>query len=146
MIAIQILRRLCDSVQNQLSTPSLFPKFPTINIEVEEMICSCGEQLRVQKTQKREKIVTLQIGQFALHETVKHCPDCQKIFRHEELKSLVPEFCNFGFDVIEYVGGALFLEYRTLEEIVRALREKNVFVSDQQFGLEKKSLVKFDDA
>ncbi len=132
MIAIQALRRLCDGVQKQLSTPFLFPKFPTINIEAEEIICSCGGQLRVQKTQIREKIVTLQIGQFSLHETVKHCPNCQKIFRNEGVKNLVPDFCNFGFDVIEHVGRSLFLEYRTLEEIVSALRKKNVFVSDRE--------------
>ena len=95
-------------------------------------MCPCGFPTKVQKTQKREKIVTLQIGRFALHETVKHCPNCQRVFRHEEVKNFVPEFCNFGFDVIEYVGRALFLEYHTLEEVMGALREKNVFISDRE--------------
>lgn len=80
----------------------------------------------------REKVVTLQIGQFKVYEVVKHCPDCKKIYRHEDLRYLVPEFSNFGYDVIEHIGRALFQKFRTVEQIIEELKEKNVTISERE--------------
>ena len=51
---------------------------------------------------------------------------------YEGLRDIVPEFCNFGYDIIEYVGWALFFEYRTVQQIMAALMEKNVTISDRE--------------
>jgi hypothetical protein len=86
----------------------------------------------VLKTTTREKVVTLQIGQFKVYEVVKYCPECKTNYRHDDLRYLVPEFCNFGYDIIEYVGRALFLKFRTVEQIIEELKEKNVTVSERE--------------
>lgn len=80
----------------------------------------------------REKVVTLQIGQFKVYEVVKYCTVCEKIYRHDDLKYLVPEFSNFGYDVIEYVGHALFQKFRTIEQTIEELKEKNVTISERE--------------
>ena len=134
MLAIQSLRVLCDRVQTQIGASSLFPKHPTIKVEAEETVCPCGGVLKVQKTRIREKIVTLQIGQFELYEIVKYCPVCQKVFMYDDVRNLVPEFCNFGYDIIEYVGRALFLEHRTIQQIMTELKKKNVTISDREIA------------
>ena len=96
------------------------------------MACSCGKSLCVLKTSTREKVVTLQIGQFKVYEVVKYCPECKTNYRHDDLRYLVPEFCNFGYDIIEYVGRALFLKFRTIEQIIDELKEKNVTISERE--------------
>lgn len=122
---------MLDRVQSQLSIPNIFPRAPTISVEAKETMCPCGKALKVQKTLKR-KIVTLEIGKLEVYETVKWCPDCQAVFRNNDLRRFTPEYCNYGYDIIEYVGRALFQEYRTIEQIRGALREKNVIISDRE--------------
>lgn len=119
-------------MQIKLSSPNLFPKSPTIRIEPEDAVCSCGKSLCVLKTTTREKVVTLQIGQFKVYEIVKYCPQCKKNYRNEDLRYLVPEFSNFGYDIIEHVGRALFQKFRTVEQIIDELKEKNVTISERE--------------
>lgn len=60
---------------------------------------------------------------------------------YEDVRNIVPEFCNFGYDIIEYVGRALFLEHRTVPQIMAALREKNVTVSDREIAFLGKKFI-----
>lgn len=55
---------------------------------------------------------------------------------------LVPKRCNFGYDVLVYVGEAFFLCSRNNDQIVKDLREKNVNISRSEISyLAKKFIV-----
>jgi len=87
--------------------------------------CHCGADLDVQKTQTRKSIL-LDVGKLFIKETVKYCPDCGEVFGSEDISKRVPDYCNFGFEVIELVGRKLFVERLTEPEIVEVLKERNV--------------------
>lgn len=82
----------------------------------------------MQKTTTKP-VSTLDIGTFIAHELKYFCPRCGLISGSDELKKLVPERCNFGYDVLVYVGEAFFLGSRNNDQIVENLREKNVNIS-----------------
>jgi len=68
-------------------------------------------------------------GPFIAHETLLHCPSCSRIFGSDVLLQLVPKWCNVGYDVLVYVGRALFQRYRTIEEVKAELYSRNVQIS-----------------
>ncbi|GAH93066.1 unnamed protein product, partial [marine sediment metagenome] len=72
---------------------------------------ACGKSLKVEKT-ARKKVVTLHIGAFKVRETILRCPKCKRIYGSEELQKLKPAGGKFGYDVIVYVGRAMFLRFR----------------------------------
>ena len=85
---------------------------------------------------------TLAIGQFLAREYHYYCPRCGFVVGSEELRGLVPERCNIGYDVLAYVGEEFFLSSRANEQIVMSLREKNVFVCLNEISyLAKKFIV-----
>jgi len=54
----------------------------------------------------------------------------------------VPEKCNFGFDVIVFVGKSLFLQCRNYQEILLELKQKNVTISINEIAfLDKKFVI-----
>ena len=63
------------------------------------------------------------------------CPKCDIPHRSEELAQLVPSGANFGYDVLVYVGKALFLRHRTEQEVVAELAVKNVRISSREASL-----------
>jgi len=71
-------------------------------------------------------------GPFVAHETFLQCPGCKVISSSEQLKRIVPSRCNIAYDVLVFVGRALFQRFRTSSEI-RAewaeLVERNGFIS-----------------
>ncbi|MCX6355800.1 MAG: transposase [Candidatus Aureabacteria bacterium] len=77
---------------------------------------------------------TMSIGEFTAHETLRQCADCENhaVYASNELARLAPERCRFGYDVIVFVGLALFRSHRTVGEIVEALRERNVSISPSE--------------
>jgi len=54
----------------------------------------------------------MDIGAFYAKQTALFCPHDKKTFSSEQLRSLVPKGCTFGFDVIVEVGFALFVHCR----------------------------------
>ncbi|RLC29278.1 MAG: transposase [Deltaproteobacteria bacterium] len=107
---------------------------PTIHFYPENHECpACGSGLNVQKTRPRT-VITMHIGTFRAWKTVLVCPTCQTFFISEQLRSLVPKWGNFGFDVIVEVGLALFVHCRNNREIMKMLAAKNVFVSERQIS------------
>lgn len=82
----------------------------------------------MQKTTTKP-VSTLDIGTFIAHELKYFCPRCGLISGSDELKMIVPTRCNFGYDVLVYVGEAFFLGSRNNDQIVENLREKNVNIS-----------------
>jgi hypothetical protein len=85
---------------------------------------------QVWKTYTRE-VVSLRIGHFIAHETQGYCPRCadRPIFRSEELHQLVLPRAQYGYDVMEFVGQAMFLRCRNVIEIRHELSEKNIRIS-----------------
>ena len=84
----------------------------------------------------------MEIGPVIAYEKVLTCPRCHAIYDSEELKKIVPDGCNFGFDIIEYIGNGLFLKYRNGTEIQAELKEKNIQISLSEIGyLGKKFII-----
>lgn len=74
----------------------------------------------------------MEIGAFQAKETCLECHRDKKLFVSAELKALVPEKCTFGFDVIVYVGYALFVHCRNVREIIGGLAERNILISENE--------------
>jgi len=79
-------------------------------------------------------VVSLRIGHFIAHETQGYCPCCadRPIFRAEELHQLVPRGAQYGYDVIDYVGQAMFLRCLNGKEIRHELSSKNIRISQRE--------------
>lgn len=93
----------------------------------------CGGDLNVQKTREKTA-VTMEIGAFKAKETIMICPHDDEVYVSEELRGLIPASCTFGFDVLVYVGKAIFMRNRNVKEIVTELCEKNVTISEREIG------------
>ncbi len=68
-------------------------------------------------------------GPFVAHETLHQCPKCQTVFDSDQLKRIVAPRCNIAYDVMVFIGRALFQQNRNTCEIQAELAERNVFIS-----------------
>jgi hypothetical protein len=108
---------------------------------VPEVSHCCAVPLQVQKTQ-RKTAATLAIGKFVSQETILSCPTCGRKYSSSQLHELVPSWCNFGYDIIVYVGKAFFLHCRSDKEIIQELWSKNITISKSQIAyLAKKFII-----
>ena len=105
----------------------LFPDPALIRFAPERDTCGCGERLIVQKT-RRKSVLTL-LGPFIAHETVAQCELCSRTFPSETLLRLVGPRCNVAFDVLVFVGEALFRRHRNSQEVRCELIARNVRLS-----------------
>jgi hypothetical protein len=137
------LRALLDKTIDHLSPKYLFPKTTKVYFNPQEQVCpDCKHQLKVMKTVTKT-IITLHIGKFNAHMTSLFCPYCdnKQIYIPCEPQTLVPPFCNVGYDVLIYVGRQVYENYRTAKEISTALQQRNIFLSDSEiYFLAKKFL------
>ena len=117
-----------------------FSKPPILSLEPEDSVCSCGSSLLVQKS-KRRKVSTLHIGQFLAQETVLYCPHCKENFLCKELNTFVAPGCNFGYDVIEFIGTAIWCKSKTIEEVRDELKHKNITISEREIAYLAKKFV-----
>ena len=101
----------------------------------------CHETLKVQKTWPAKRAATLAIGDFIGHETVYYCPECREVFHSTELRTLIPEECNFGYDIIVFIGESMFLRCRNYQEIRLELQQKNVWISESEIAFLAKKFV-----
>jgi hypothetical protein len=125
-----------EKLQSHLSLGALFPEKPLIRFVPDLSHCPrCHRATQVRKTHTR-KIATLCIGDFIAHETQGYCPHCvdRPVFRAAELHQRVPRGARYGYDVMVYVGQALFLRCRNGKEIRRELSEKNIRISQRAVG------------
>ena len=123
-----------------MSASNLFPEKPTIYFASDISTC-CNKSLQVQKTRSRT-VATLDIGEFGVRETVLVCKECDGIYISDELSKLVPPRCKFGFDVLIYVGKAIFLQCRNDKEIIQQLWSKNIRISSSEIAyLAKKFII-----
>jgi hypothetical protein len=113
----------------------LFPKPPLIEFRPTLNSCSvCQGPLKVQKTRPR-KVTTLHIGTFYAYEVILACRMCGCVHRSEQLCNLVPPGANFGYDVLVYVGKALYVAHQSEEEVVAQLDPKNIQISPRGVSL-----------
>ncbi len=128
-----------DQLSINFFTNTLFKKAPLIKFRPNINEC-CGQPLKVLKTKART-IYTLTIGACCTHETVLECKVCNKIYPSEELQPIVSSHSTFGFDVIVYVGKALYQQHRNDVEIKQVLREKNISISLREVGVLGKKFI-----
>ena len=65
-------------------------------------------------------------GPLTAHETLLKCPECSHVYGSETLLKMVPKRCNVAFEVLVFVGQALFQRHRSLEEVQTELLSRNV--------------------
>lgn len=110
-------------------------------------MCSCEThpKLHVLKTKERE-IRTMHIGHFDVHETIKICPhkECQQIYRCTDLDSFLAPGKNFGYDVIEHIGHAVWLQSQTAKQIqTHLMLHNNLQISESEITLLAKKFVHY---
>lgn len=113
------------------SAAYLFAQQPTLPFRPEQTHCPhCQAPLQVYKTQSKT-VQTLHLGGFTAHETLLKCGRClaPTIYTAQPLSRLVSSGCIFGYDVLVFVGKALFLRHRRAEEIIEELRTRHVRIS-----------------
>lgn len=96
----------------------------------------------MEKTRKKNA-VTLHITTFKAHETLLYCPECKRIYGSEKLHKLIASGCKFGYDVMGYVGRAMFISCRNEKEIKLELAGKHhLIISKREISyLAKKFIV-----
>ncbi len=102
----------------------------------------CNAKFNVQKT-KRRKGVVLDFGKIWFKQKHKYCIPCKKAFASEQLSALVPEYANFGFDIIEFIGQELFVKNRTESEIATLLEMRNVEISPSEVTVLGKKFIMY---
>ena len=120
---------------------NLFKKKPIIPFVPTLQLCrNCDNRLRLRRTETRT-IYTLAIGIFEAHIRQKYCQFCGAVYSCEALSQMVPSHCCVGFDVLDYVGRALFVECLNEAEIQRRLQAKNISISRRAIGYLGKKFV-----
>ena len=139
---VKLLRRIIDHLLESASSAHLFPSRCVIHFTPERSSCSvCHEGLKVLKTRPEKRAITLAIGDFIAHETVYYCPACRGVFHSRELRALIPEHGNFGYDIIVFIGESLFLRCRNYQEIRLELHRRNVRISESEIAILAKKFV-----
>lgn len=121
-----------EQTAREISPAALFPHPPVIRFAPNSEVCSCGGRLTVQKT--RRKTVLGMTGPFIARETVACCHDCRRTFDSEALQRLVPKRCNVAYDLLVFVGRALFQRYRSVCEVRLELVARNIRLSASEIG------------
>ena len=139
---MKVLSEIVGNLRNNLNPGNLFPIVQTITFRPESDSClRCSTPTKVLKTTTKP-VATLAIGAFIAREVQCYCPRCGLVHGSGELRRLVAERCNIGYDVLAYVGEAFFLESCDNEHIMECLREKNITISRSEVSyLAKKFIV-----
>ena len=119
------LNHYIDKITQEHRASSLFAEKPTIDFDPRSE--AAQGDLRVLKRSEKN-VVTLAIGPFCARETVLQDSE-GGIYHSRQLRALSPYRCTFGYDVLVYVGRALFVEGYTERQIIAALGRKNVSLS-----------------
>ena len=128
---IRCLSQYLEKLIVNISPKQLFPVPPNIEFRPSLDKCpDCDDALKVQKTRPRT-VSTLHIGKFYASEVILLCSKCDCKYHSERLRSLVPAGANFGYDVLIYIGKALYLRHRSEEEVVAELAERNIQISSR---------------
>lgn len=125
------LTRYRDKIEAGLVAANLFDQAPTIYFAPENNACG-HDDLKVQKTRKK-RVVMLDIGPFQAVEKV--LTDAENNSYHsQQLRDLTPWRCTYGYDVLVYVGYALFVHHRSEKLIISDLSRRNITISQREIG------------
>lgn len=125
--ALWALKISLERLTQEVTPAALFPSPPVVRfVPEDERYRCCDQALRVQKT--RKKTVFAMTGPFVAHETLLICPQCSEVYSSEPLRVIVPHRCNVAFDVLVFVGRALFQRHRNLVEVQAELMARNVWI------------------
>ena len=75
----------------------------------------------------------MDIGPFRAKETILQGRD-GKVYHSRQLRTLTPYRATFGYDVLVYVGRALFMHCHSEQEIIEDLARNNVVISQREIG------------
>lgn len=117
----------------RMESSYLFPAIPQLHFYPENEHCHCTKPSTILK-KNNKKTATLDIGEFMAIETQTACKHCKVVFRSEQLRKLTPRRGKYGFDVIEHIGKALFLNCRNESDIQAELSSKNISISNSEIG------------
>ena len=84
--------------------------------------------MQVLKTRTR-KVITLPIGKWMARETIWSDPATDQVYPSAALRRLVAPGCNYGCDVVAYVGRTLFVEAQPVRQIITQLAQRHVHLS-----------------
>ncbi len=131
-----------EKIWSRIANPLLFAIPPLVDFYPQDVLCTQDtSSLYVLKSETRT-VSTLHIGKFKARETIRICQECGTIYRSQELSRLVPPSCNFGYDILVYVGKALFVEHLADQRIVEDLAAQNISISPSEIAyLGKKFIV-----
>jgi hypothetical protein len=128
-------------IMEDISVINLFPEMPTISFYPHMETCHDPDgKLNVLNTREK-KVVTLDIGPFRAKEKILYSPEDGTLYVSEELRSLTPYRCTYGYDVLVNVGYALFIRSRSEQEIIKELKEKNITISDREISFLGKKFI-----
>lgn len=143
MKTLRIFQSYQEKMARESSSAYLFAQRPTLPFGPAQADCpDCHAPLQVYKTQSKT-VQTLHLGCFTAHQTLRHCQHCPNdtIYASEQLSRLAPCGCIFGYDVLIFVGKALFLRSRRTEEVIEELRARHVRLSPSEVGYLAKKFV-----
>ena len=83
------------------------------------------------------------MGEFNAVETQKKCRHCQAVYGSDELHALTPHGSKFGFDVIEFIGKALFVRCNNESQIRSDLAIRNITISESEIHFLGKRFIVF---
>jgi hypothetical protein len=71
----------------------------------------------------------LPLGQWIARETIWSDPATHQVYASDDLRRLVAPGCNYGYDVLVYVGRKLFVEAQPVRQILTELAQRHVHLS-----------------
>jgi len=122
-----VLKGTLARLSQETMPSALFPQVPVVRFAPEMNSCPCGNGLLVQKT-RRKKVLSM-IGPFVARETVAQCNHCSRTFFSDSLLRIVASRCNVAYDILVFVGRAMFQRHRNSQEIRTELIARNVRLS-----------------
>jgi hypothetical protein len=105
----------------------LFPRPPVIDFTAPPPAPATGGW-QVLKTSTR-KVITLLIGEFTARETLGWNSATDQLCPAPALRRLVAPACNYGYEVLVYVGQAFFLDAQPVRQIRAQLAQRQVHLS-----------------
>lgn len=118
-----------QQLRQQTTSAALFAHPPVIDFTAPPPLPEAATGLwEVRKTRTR-KVITLQIGEFIARETVWWIPATEQFCASAALRRLVAPACNYGYDVLVFVGQALFLEAQPVRAIISQLAQRHVHLA-----------------
>lgn len=139
------LKQYIDRLAESASPKAMFPDVPTLRFTPDIEACSdCAKKLTVLKT-RFKTVVSLAIGKFRAYEIILGCKECENTATYcsEELLRLVPPRCQFGYDILVYVGRSLFFRCRNETEIHSELEDKGISISTSEIAYLAKKFIAY---